>query len=290
MNPTRKQNNFSPARHGKPATPVSGSPETPARQSEGRKLFEAVAQPFNSVAEPVRKLRWQRRTWGIAALLAAVLAHGFVAAAQETNAPTQTNAPAPASMTARPDYSVFKLITTRNIFDPNRYPQSAGTTRRATDYFEFVGTMSYTEGTLAGAYAVFNGSGSEFKKMAKLADTIGDYKIMNIALDSVSLASGTNEFKLAMNAQMRRGLDGEWFLADSSASSGGGSRSSIAGSRRAGRSARNNETGATTAVNETTISTTSTTPTASDAGSAPASGGNESDIVRRMMQRREQEK
>jgi len=129
--------------------------------------------------------------------------------------------------------------------------------------------------------------------VVKLADTIADYKVTNITPDYVSLAASTNEVKLAMNAQMRRSLDGDWFLTGQNESAAG-SRSSFAGSRRAGRFARNNEAGATPAAGGTPAAEETTPPrednNASNAVSATASSGNESDIVKRMMQRREQEK
>ena len=237
---------------------------------------------FDGLAEPPGKLPW-RRAWGIVTL-AIMAGYGFTAAAQETNTAARTNAPAPAVAPARPDFSAFKMVVDRNIFDPSRFPQSNGSrTRRATDYFEFVGTMSYEKGT----FAVFNGSSSEYKKVVKLADTIADYKVTNIAPDYVSLTDSTNEVKLAMNAQMRRSLDGEWFVTGNESS--GGPRSSFAGSRRAGRFARNNYAGAPPAANETTT-TTRDDNNATNAAPDTASSGNESDIVKRMMQRREQEK
>jgi len=265
MNPTRKNNQF------------GAVPDPAVRRS--RRLFDGLA-------ERPRKLPW-RRAWGIVTL-ATLAGCGFAAAAQDTNAPARTNAPVPAVAQARPDFSAFKMVVDRNIFDPNRFPQSGRSVRRATDYFEFVGTMSYEKGT----FAVFTGSSSEYKKVVKLADTIADYKVTNIAPDYVSLAASTNEVKLAMNAQMRRDLDGEWFLTGNESS--GGSRSSFAGSRRAGRFARNNGAGAPPVGGGTPAPEETTTPrednNASNAASATASSGNESDIVKRMMQRREQEK
>src|SRR5262249_468863 len=70
----------------------------------------------------------------------------------------------------RPSCQNFRIVTERNIFDPNRGPAirpRSGPTR-STDYFALVGTMSYEKGL----FAFFDGTSSEYRKALKLGDSI----------------------------------------------------------------------------------------------------------------------
>ena len=99
----------------------------------------------------------------------------FVAAlfarAQETNVVTtnavaQASAPAPALENDMISFDEFKIITQRNIFDPNR--SAPGQRRRdqdrprptRIDYLNLVGAMSYEKGR----FAFFDGTCSEYRK------------------------------------------------------------------------------------------------------------------------------
>ena len=160
------------------------------------------------------------------------------------------------------DYAAFKIVVDRNIFDPNRYPHRPGEVRvaskpRSVDSLTLVGTMSYEKGT----FAFFDGTSSDYKKALKLTDSIAGYKVTNIAANGVKLASGTNELELSVGAHLRREEDGPWLLA-------GQSRFYAA-----------------TTPSASTNAATSTTTTGSDT----ASGGAESDILKRLMQKREKE-
>src|ERR1035441_9473136 len=79
------------------------------------------------------------------------------------------------------DYSSFKVVVDKNIFDPNRQPQRGPRTVRPTpksfDSLTLVGTMTYEKGT----FAFFDGTSAEYKKALKLADAIAGYKVTNIA-------------------------------------------------------------------------------------------------------------
>ncbi len=160
------------------------------------------------------------------------------------------------------DYSAFKVIVDRNIFDPNRYPHRPGapvvaSKPKSFDSLTLVGTMSYEKGT----FAFFDGTSSEYKKALKLTDSIAGYKVTNIAPNGVKLVSGTNELELSVGAQLRREEDGPWLLAGQSTS-----YAAMPGST-------------------STSGAAATTATGSDA----ASGGADSDIIKKLMQRREKE-
>jgi hypothetical protein len=120
------------------------------------------------------------------------------------------------------------------------------------DSLTLVGTMSYEKGS----FAFFDGTSSEYKKALKLTDSIAGYRLTNIAPNAVKLATGTNEVELSVGAQLRREENGPWLLASQS----------------------------------TSYASTPASTSASGAASATTSGsGADSDILKKLMQRREKE-
>jgi hypothetical protein len=231
--------------------------------------------------------------------LALLLATTLAAPAQATNEP------------ARLDFSAFKLINDRNIFNPNRSARSAGRTetRREprptarTESFALVGIMEYEKGR----FAFFDSTSPQYKKVSQAAETIAGYKIVSIAPNSVKLRSGTNELELPVGMQLSRAEQGEWQLGAASAESSTGGE---------GRS-RPAPVVAPTAPTETAptggespfpfplptngemplppegfpvpVPSAETESAHTNTESPAASGGGESDVLRRLMQRREQE-
>ncbi|PYJ07364.1 MAG: hypothetical protein DME25_03950 [Verrucomicrobia bacterium] len=135
----------------------------------------------------------------------------IVFAAQPTNAPASL------------DYSAFKIIPDRNIFNTRRSARYTATTsergpsRRAarTESFALVGTMNYAE---QGPLAFFEGSRSEYKKALKPEEAIAGFKLASIQPNAVKLASPTNEIRRvahlehARNLRDSRGALHLWFL------------------------------------------------------------------------------
>jgi len=114
------------------------------------------------------------------------------------------------------DYSAFRLVTERNIFDPNRQPHSGAHPRPKTvESFTLVGTMSYGKGD----FAFFDGTTSEFKKVLKTADTIAGYKVVSIQPDSVKLQRDSKDVDLQIGTQLRKQEDGAWVQAGSTSTS-----------------------------------------------------------------------
>jgi hypothetical protein len=209
---------------------------------------------------------------------------------------TASGANGPASL----DFSAFKVIAELNIFDPNRVPSGPRPVQAPTaEYFGLCGTMRYDKGTLA----FFSGSSDKYNKVLKVSDSIAGYKLIHIdpgsmndpgsvklactttnvatasgkltnaapvALaathgltnldgESVKLAYTTNELVMRMGMQMRREETGPWQLsAASSPSAGSSSFTPVSGSSSPG-------------------------------ASSAAATGSDSDILKRMMQRREKE-
>ena len=80
------------------------------------------------------------------------------------------------SVTAQPgdrakpkDFDAFRIITDRNIFDPNRRPPRVNREAPppAVDSFTLTGTMSYQKGF----FAVFDGTSSDYHKVLEPGGT-----------------------------------------------------------------------------------------------------------------------
>ena len=198
-----------------------------------------------------RRLRTVAVLAALGALLALALTNVFIAAAQTTNAPVATNAT---------NFSSFQVIVERNIFDPNRYAHTSRGRGRSTSpsapWFSLVGTMSSRQGMLA----FFDGNDSDYRKVLSPGGTIVGYKVVEITLHGVKLASTNKPVTMKVGAQMRQAVKGEWQLADSG------------------------ELPAATSGNEAPA--TDETPAA---GAASGSASEPNDVLKKLMQQREQE-
>ena len=196
-----------------------------------------------------------------AALLAALLASR--SQAQPTNPPAPTNAPA----TAAPPppariltESAFALIGERNIFNASRSGgQVRLPSRRPTsvEYFTLVGTMAYEKGV----FAFFEGSSSEFTKVVKADDVMAGYKLADVLASSVKLEADGKLIDLPIGSQMRREDAGSWNVREASGSNGG-SESASSPSRAS---------------------------SASSTSTPAAASADMSDVLKKLMQRREKE-
>jgi type II secretory pathway pseudopilin PulG len=151
------------------------------------------------------------------------------------------------------DLAQFKIITERNIFDATRSARTARTgperprpTR--SESITLVGTMTYEKG----AYAFFDGSSSDFRKVLEIGKSIANHKIVAIHPHSVTLQMATNQFELQIGGQLRHAENG-WEPVISAAPAA-----------------------------------TTTTATTSAAGDS-TSGGAEDEILKRLMRQREEE-
>jgi hypothetical protein len=185
-------------------------------------------------------------------LLALLLAPGF-ARAQSSDVPGDA------------DYSAFsRFITQRNIFDPSRYPHETRTSHRVSRHasssapaFTLVGTMSYGKG----AFAFFSGNSDDLKKILPVSGSIASYEVTAISLTGATLQGADKKtIQLNIGDQVRQENNG-WQVvgpADPNASS-----------------------------NEGASSSNGATP---DSGStAPSANLGNNDILKRLMQLREQE-
>jgi len=242
------------------------------------RLVRSLAPPDAICESRSGALRLDSR---LSAFTAAFLAVGIASAfAQDTN---RLNPP---------DFSAFKIIIDRNIFDPNRRPLvAAGPAATIVDSFSLVGTMSFAKGR----FAVFDGTGPDYHKVIEPGGSIAGFRVKEIGRDTVKLQSSTNDVELAVGMQMRRNEDGRWSVAESPESSGG---SYAANPRRRDSSRRRSSSDSNRAGSQPGTAAgeqpqPDQTDTGSGAGAAnpppEAAGGDPNDPVARMMAKRLQE-
>ena len=109
-------------------------------------------------------------------------------------------------------YDAYKLVRTRNIFDPNRKavreapPQNAPAPRSRASTFTLTGTM-VREGR---SLAFFSGSRAEFSKVIPVGDSVAKYKITAIAPAQVELEHDGKKLTLEIGKPFQiEGLPGE---------------------------------------------------------------------------------
>jgi hypothetical protein len=129
-----------------------------------------------------------------------------------------TSGPQSASNTpSRFDYSAFRIISDRNIFNPRRsagYVPSERTTRRSTsrtESFALVGTMNYDA---KGPLAFFDGSSADYRKVLKPNDRIAGFTVAAIESSHVKLASATNQVELRVGMQLNHDEKGGWHIGE----------------------------------------------------------------------------
>ncbi len=265
---------------GWPKAGASGAQLVPSRSEVG--IMRTAGLP-GVPDSPTRRVPRQSavrlgRLWALAALACAV---SFTLAAQPAK-PGNPN-----------DFSAFKIITDRNIFDPNRRPHIVAQAEQPiVDSFSLAGTMSYEKGF----FAVFDGSSSDYHKVLETGGSIAGYLVKDIRLNTVKLSSGTNELELAVGMQMRRNGEGRWSTGEQQETPGSSVASNSSSRRRSSRRqstsrADSQPAGAPAVAPDMADPGGTTNEPALDATIAPpdAIEGDPNDPVARMMQRRAQD-
>lgn len=189
------------------------------------------------------------------------------------------------------DYTQFaQFITTRNIFNPQRYairigqPPPQSTTPRYAPTFTLVGTMNYEKGM----FAFFDGNQNELRKVLYTSDTngIAGYVLTNISSASVVLLAPDKQETVQMKIGDSMQKDGSiWRLAmtgRNAFSGGGNSRLSSFGGGNNYSSRRDSYGGSQSAAPEAE----SASPEPAVAPSPDLEGN---DVLKRLMLKREQE-
>ena len=247
--------------------------------------------------------------WRTGLSVLAVALVSFGASAQSTNHTAEASKPAERAISAESSSlgfseSAFRIVSDRNIFNANRSggtvssPRSTRSTR--VESFALVGTMAYEKG----AYAFFEGSGSELTKVLKPDGVIAGHKLMDIYANAVKLEYDGKEIEMPVGCQMRREDQGSWHMTE--ASSGGGS--TVASSERSSsnsysssngngyRSDRDRRSRGDSRSSRDygssrgdTRRDSSETRSASPPASTSTSNESESDILKRLQERREKD-
>lgn len=172
------------------------------------------------------------------------------------------------SPSANDGYNAFRMVRTRNIFDPERRavrteaPRPAAPQTPARDnYISLTGTMVTTDKSLA----FFAGSKSEFNKVLGRGEAIADYKIKSVLTTGVELERDGKPLVLGVGRQLT--LEG-------------------AGAGTVGVATASEPVPAPTPTVDSSISAP---PAAASSAPAPAAPGAQSDILKRMMERRQKE-
>lgn len=128
-------------------------------------------------------------------------------------------ASAPAATPARTDslvapsatYEAFRLITDRNIFNPNRSGRRERVVEERaprTDTITLVGTMDYDKGV----FAFFDGSDPTYRKPRQVGDSIEQYKVTKISANAIELERDGKTVSMSLAQQLRRPDGGDWSL------------------------------------------------------------------------------
>jgi hypothetical protein len=162
--------------------------------------------------------------------------------------------------TATTDFSSFQIIVDRNIFNPDRYGRTYHPPyeRRGVPTFSLAGTMSYRKGM----FAFFDGTSEQYRKALQQGGTVAGYTVKKIDFDGVQLQSSGKTIEMKVGAAMRL-EGGAWEL------SAPGDWGEIA--------TTDSGTGSGTA--QETSETSTNLP----------SSGEESDVLKRLMEKRKQQ-
>lgn len=190
----------------------------------------------------------------------------------ERTAPV-THASAAASTTSRTDFTAFRVIADHNIFNGNRSGQRITSSRSGSlqrtvrvEAFTLVGTMDSGKGWLA----FFDGTLSDYHKVLRVGDSIAGFKVKEIIYSGVRFDENGTELALRVGSSLRREDGGAWFV------------SATTGSYASSRSSETH-----TAYNGSGGSSTSASSGNSGGDAAPT--GAMSDVLKRLMERREKE-
>ncbi len=148
-----------------------------------------------------------RARWVLGALLGCA-----VAAAGADPPPAQDT-----NRVARPDYASFRIVTDRNIFNANRSGGPVRPSRESRNYskldaFRLVGIIEYDKGQ----FAFFDGTSSDYRKALQCQGSIAGYVLTNMTAQSVTLEAEGKKVELKVGMQVRREDNGEWQLAAAS--------------------------------------------------------------------------
>ena len=224
------------------------------------------------------------------------------AVAEPPRAPEPERKPAPTS--GKLDYSSFKIVSDRNIFNGNRSGQRMTTTRSSTkqisvrvESFSLVGTLLSED---KAPVAFFDGTSSEFRKTLKAGGIIAGFTVKEILHAGVRLAEGTNMLDIFVGTGMRREDEGLWkssttvatYASSSSSVSSGSSGGGTSNESRSGNNGRsfsrngngNSRNGSSSGRGNGGGSSAESNPSSDSPPTAEVN-----DVLKKLMEKREKE-
>ena len=139
-------------------------------------------------------------------------------AAAPTSAPTAAKtatAPAPArndsSVAPTASFDTFRVVSDRNIFNPNRTGRRERTTEEQpprVDTISIVGTMESDRGLRA----FFDGSDSSYRRAVRVGESVDKFKVTQITPNVVDLERDGKSLSVRVGQQLRRPEGADWDL------------------------------------------------------------------------------
>lgn len=125
-------------------------------------------------------------------------------------APTRTSTQSTNSLPLS-DFRTFKIVSDRNIFNPNRSPRGSrteGESRKPpkVETLSLVGVLEYEKGT----FAFFDGSSRDFKKTLQSGGHIAGMQIAEITSQEVRLTAGEVSLRLVVGGHLKRTDEEPW--------------------------------------------------------------------------------
>jgi hypothetical protein len=123
-----------------------------------------------------------------------------------------------ASAPAAREFSAFRAIADRNIFDASRVdrverstnPSAPAPTPPAAQTITLVGTMDYEKGR----FAFFDSSESAYRRVLEVDESLGGFTLTAITDASVELRDDNRSVTLQLRQQLRRTADSAWIVTD----------------------------------------------------------------------------
>jgi hypothetical protein len=191
----------------------------------------------------------------IVGAVAAILVGGTVARGEPNGsgrAAAGSTGGAKATSAAADSFEAFSLIGNLNIFDSSRVGWNPGTAASAVDTIALVGTLE----SGAGWMAFFESPNRLYRKALREGGTIAQFTVRRIEPDRVELAHETQVISLAVRQQLRRPAGGDWSAGD---------------------------------VPLGPVAPSAAAPAASGSASAPPIPSDASDVLKRLMEQRQQQ-
>jgi hypothetical protein len=178
----------------------------------------AVSRNESGTRFPAPDLRWAMILLVLAAGTGLVSAAEPVASPAAKSSTKDTRAPATAAP-ARTDSSVaptapfdtFRVVSERNIFNPNRTGRRERTTEEPpprVDTISVVGTMESDRGLRA----FFDGSDSSYRRAVRVGESVDKFKVTQISPNIVELERDGKNLSVRVGQQLRRTEGAEWDL------------------------------------------------------------------------------